>query len=514
MKILLHQYKGFLLVYIAVLLFYLFSLQQNFSSSHDAITYLVHITEGKELFHPHHLVFNASAWVWLKALSYLLPGIEEYYIIEAFNALWGSGIILVCYLFFNRRFKKDSRYSAMASPVIAFSYGVWCYSTNVEVYAPSIFFSLLILYILSGENLEKKSVFRISFLHIIAILFHQVNVLLYPVILLVLFSRLDKKDFLRRGLQYTLITGLLTLGIYIAAGVLFAGKMNPSTLWTWMTYYATEQDYWHPPGVSSLLYAATGFGHAFIGGHFVFRMPVTERMLSEGLSNHGLTDESFLVATMSPGFAWLLLILSLLLIMIMVYLLLSFLTRSVTLFRDQRILFLPLLSTFIIYSLFFLFWNPENLEFWILQSVIVWLILLGSRVSTSGKSIPLLPAVIAGLLFVINYGGSLKWLQEKEFDWFYKRVEGPAKISVQGDGIVLEDPWIIDGYTRYFMEGERIALDESLWPRFRAKPDSGHKIFIFESGKQHSMLVDSLKKEFGDRVTAVNDRSPLIYIFQ
>ena len=514
MKILLHQLKGFLLVYITVFLFYLFSLQQNFSSSHDAITYLVHITEGKELFHPHHLVFNASAWVWLKAFSHLLPGIEDYYIIEAFNALWGSGIILVSYLFFNRRFKKDSRYSAIASTVIAFSYGVWCYSTNVEVYAPSIFFSLLILYILSGENLRKNSVYRISVLHIIAILFHQVNVLLYPVILLVLFSRLDRKDFFRQGLQYTLITGLLTLGMYIIAGVLFAGKENSSTLWTWMTYYATEQDYWHPPGISSLLYAMTGFGHAFIGGHFIFRMPVTGRMISEGLSSHGLTDEAFLVASMSPGFAWLLLILSLTLVMIMVYLLLSLLTRSVSLFRDQRLLYLPLLSTFIIYSLFFLFWNPENLEFWILQSVIVWLVLLGSRASSSRKGLPLLPAVIAALLFVINYGGSMKWLQEKEFDWFYKRVEGPAKISVPGDGIVLEDPWIIDGYTSYFMEGERITLDDSLWPKLRAKPDSGLKVFIFESGKQHSKLVDSLRKEFGERITTVNDRPPLIYIFQ
>ena len=514
MKILQHRFKAFMLVYLAVLLFYLFSLQQNFSSSHDAITYLVHITEGKELFHPHHLLYNASAWAWLKGLSAFLPNIPDYYLVEAFSAFWGSGIILLCYLFFTGRFGKRSRYAALASTVIAFSYGIWCYSTNVEVYAPSIFFSLWILYVLTGEKQERKDIYKISILHIAAILFHQVNILLLPVILLAMYFRTDRRRYLRDGLIYITVTGLTSLGVYLAAGILIVGKNTPSTFWSWMTYYATEQDYWHSPGISSILYAFTGFAHAFIGGHFVFRMPVADSLIRGGLESHGLTDEAFLVDSMTPGFAWLLMILSVCVALVMIYLLLNFLSRVKLLLREKGNIYIPLLSAFIVYSLFFVFWNPENLEFWIFQSVIAWLVLLGARESAAPRFFPLLPAVISTMLFIINFGGSMKWLQDKQYDWYYKQVEGPATISVDGDGILLEDPWIIDGYTRYFMKGERILPDEFLLKNLRARTDSGYKVFIFEGRHQPAPLADSLKKVFGERIMPLNDHPPMIYIFQ
>ena len=66
-------HRSYFFIYFSVLGLYLFSLQNNFSASHDAITYLNHITKGENLFHPHHLLYNAIVNVWLNVWHFIFP---------------------------------------------------------------------------------------------------------------------------------------------------------------------------------------------------------------------------------------------------------------------------------------------------------------------------------------------------------------------------------------------------------------------------------------------------------
>jgi hypothetical protein len=96
--------RGALMVWLISYLFFLATLANNFSASHDSINYLLGIVAGQHLFHQHHLFYNFLAHEWLVLLRPMLPGVSEHYIVESFTALWGSSTLAVCYLFFRNRF--------------------------------------------------------------------------------------------------------------------------------------------------------------------------------------------------------------------------------------------------------------------------------------------------------------------------------------------------------------------------------------------------------------------------
>ena len=176
--------------------------------------------------------------------------------------------------------------------IIAFSYGVWCYSTNIEVYAPSILFSLLVLLRLSRKELSHNDILAISGLHILAILFHQVNVLLTPVIILYIIRGRDVKW--RAIILYLIPTAFIVLASYIFAAWFYADERSFNGITKWTLFYATELDYWHPFSFDTFPYVVTGLGHAFIGAHFVFRISSLSNKLTGGMSEHSLSDELYL----------------------------------------------------------------------------------------------------------------------------------------------------------------------------------------------------------------------------
>ena len=109
-------------IFFSSLALFLFSLQRNFSAAHDSITYLNHITEGRNLFHPHHLLYNLVGRCWLLAGRLLLPGATDYILIEMLSAVFGSALLTTSFLFFRNRAKLSAGISSIATAVVAFSY--------------------------------------------------------------------------------------------------------------------------------------------------------------------------------------------------------------------------------------------------------------------------------------------------------------------------------------------------------------------------------------------------------
>ncbi|MGZ5253369.1 MAG: hypothetical protein ACXWV4_03340 [Flavitalea sp.] len=510
-------HRSYFFIYFSVLGLYLFSLQNNFSASHDAITYLNHISAGKHLFHPHHLLYNAVLNVWLNTWHFILPFVSVHFIIESFSAVCGSGIVLVSYIFFTRRFFLDYNSSAVCSVIIAFSYGVWCYSTNIEVYAPSILFSLLVLLRLSRKELTRPDLYVIAGLHILAILFHQVNVLLTPVIIVYVLRSFNASQ--SNGISgkkavvlYLVPTTLIVLATYILTASFYADEKSLSGIIKWTLFYATELDYWHPFSYDTLPYVITGLAHAFIGAHFVFRIPFLSDKLTAGMSEHSLSDELYLSSSLGHEFSSALLFLSVFVAILMIYLVVLFIKNILKKFTVvQGILVFSLL----IYSLFFIFWMPENLEFWIFQSVIIWMLILGNPSYFSRKYSLVVPSLLAASLFFINYFGSIVLLGNQERDLYYSRVHPVSKIIEPGDIIILEEPWILDGYIKYFTPGTDLKSgDPNVISLSNTALAGQHKVVIFESSGTRSKDVDSLYKLYNGRINTANDSVPYIRIIQ
>jgi hypothetical protein len=163
---------------------------------------------------------------------------------------------------------------------------------------------------------------------------------------------------------------------------------------------------------------------------------------------------------MSSAVAWALLFFSLLIAAMIVMLGVKTIQLRYQV-RKEKELRRMILYTVGIYSLFFIFWMPEILEFWIMQMVLIWLLLLGSiqritlplRMSAAGFIM-----LLAGMLFVVNYTGSIHWLNSFNNDWYYQRTtELPAG---ERDLVIIKNKWILKDYARYFSNADVIATDE------------------------------------------------------
>jgi hypothetical protein len=464
--------KGSLIVWITSYVFFLTSLVNNFSASHDSIHYLNDIVHGTNLFHQHHLLYHFLANKWML----LWRGfVEDHYIIESFTALWGSSALTMIYLFFRRRFHHSFTTSLFATAVVAFSYGVWFYSTNIEVYLPPLFFILLCLYILTKKELSKKDIWQIALFHSLAILFHQVNILFTVVVLYYII-----KNKMYSSLWIYAITGaVLVGGMYFIAGWFIEGHNSMSAWIKWMEGYTVGHGYWQPPSVKTPLHVITGFAHAFIGGHFIFQLPAVEYYFQHSFQSHGLKDEIFLSQHIDDLLAWVLTVVTVVVAVYLLVLIIRFIKKYRSIKKHYPVD--PLLITLLVYSVFFCFWMPEILEFWILQMVIVWILLLGSL-----RTKPVIYFLPFAMLF-INYYGSVKWLQSSKYDWYDKETNIIKRSITPGDLIIVDNEWILKDYLRYYTEATIMASDE---PEFSNAIDKiisekralHKKVFIYNNG--------------------------------
>lgn len=467
---------GALIVWIASYLFFIITLVNNFSASHDSIHYLNDIVKGENLFHQHHLLYHflANKWMtfWMGFFgcgTYAEEGLlfrRPHYVIESFTALWGSSVLTMVYLFFRNRFYLTRNACWLGTSVVAFSYGVWFYSVNVEVYMPPLFFILLCLYILTSKDFGKSDTWKIAILHSLAILFHQVNILFAIVMLYVLIrNRVFASVF-----KYTAIGLLITGGTYFIAGWVVMGNDSVSSWVHWMQGYTVGNGYWQPLSAKTPVNVLTGFGHAFIGGHFIFKIPAIEQYLQQSLQSHGLGDEIFLASNISSNTAWVLVVIAGIFAILLIILAIKFIGRYRSMKMHFRVID-PLLVCLVVYSVFFCFWMPEILEFWILQMVIVWLLLIGM--------LPLIKfpfrfrqnaglIILAFSLFCINFFGSLRWLQDGKNDWYLAETKKIATSVTPGDVIVVENEWILKDYLRYFTLATVIATDEPNYNKEKA----------------------------------------------
>jgi hypothetical protein len=209
-----------------------------------------------------------------------------------------------------------------------------------------------------------------------------------------------------------------------------------------MQGYTAGPDYWRPLSIKTPLNVLTGFAHTFIGGHFLFQLPFAKEQVQQSFQKHGLQDEIFLSANISPAMAWVLLILSIAFAAI-------FITMLVKL-RHKKVRHYPILLCIATYSLFFCFWTPEILEFWILQMILVWIVLIGNL--RGEKIIYAVPV----LLFCINYFGSMRWLQNSNNDWYYIETKKLSKTIKPGQTVTVDD-WILEDYLRYFTRAKVIT---------------------------------------------------------
>jgi hypothetical protein len=217
-------------------------------------------------------------------------------------------------------------------------------------------------------------------------------------------------------------------------------------------------------------------------------VPVVDTFLQSSFRAHSLRDEIFLSEQVSATIAWFLLALAVLFGALMISLIIRFVRRIRSMKIHFRVLN-PMLLCLLVYSLFFVFWMPEILEFWILQMVLVWMLLIGMLpvirfpFALSARTGAIL---MAAMLFAINYFVSMRWLQRLNNDWYYVELKKMPPVTA-GDVVIVENQWILKDYVRYYTPATVIATDEPGFSRDEARKKisdaqaAGHQVYLYRN---------------------------------
>jgi hypothetical protein len=502
-------------LFLSFLAVYSFTLSDNLAAAHDSISYANVIDAGyrpgNNFFHPHHLLYNALAYLWVGACRGVGLEADSARLVSWLNAVFGSLTLCVVYLIVRRRMRQDATFALMATALPAFSFGFWFYSVSLEVYLVPLFFLMTSLYLLSSEEAsfggavhrgreepgtgagtgtkiwreaDARTFMAVGLTHGLAMLFHQVHLLFLGVVVLAAWrvqAGTRGRVMLARLAAYAAVAAPTVLIPYAIVIFGFQRLRTPDEIWRWLTWFAHNPAFWSPPGASGLFKAAVGFGRSIVGLHFAFAVPGVKALIERLLHGHWFMDEEFLVRNLDPRMAWVLVGLSSTLTLGVAGGLTLRLPRWRLLWRRHRTLFLLIAAWIALYTGFFFFWEPDNVEFWIPQSVCAWLLFAmiwstapsdAEPVAQAGAALDPLArpgwprlnvsvmSALAALLLMLNFAGSIQFTRERDNDYYYARVSALIELARPGDLVITGREWIIGGYLERYTRARVLCLTD------------------------------------------------------
>jgi hypothetical protein len=316
-----------LLVFAATLALYLSTLTGV--HTFDALSYILDVQHKPlaELYHPHHLAYGPLGWLAYHSARLLGYSGTASLPLQLVNALAGA---LGVTLFFRilRQITGLAEVALAGAALLALSYAFWYYAVEVEVYTLAALFLIACLGQIARllEHPTRRGYALLGMLQGLAVLFHQTNLLLcVPVVAMWLWlSRTAGARSLGPVFPYMIAYGLvlaLTVGLPYGFVALSSGLTSPDALRGWLLSYA-ETGWWGGP-ITANKWALLGAG-------------LSQTLAARGGAFLGL---------------WLL------------GLLLIHARYRLSAIGYQ--LSVIALAWLLVYGAFFLWWEPDNVEFWI-----------------------------------------------------------------------------------------------------------------------------------------------------
>jgi hypothetical protein len=220
---------------------------------------------GPSLIHPNHLIYNVMGYLIYKAARGLGLTIRALKVLQITNSILGA---LSAYVLFHIFMSAlGSVYlSSLLTLLFSFSATWWKFSTDADTYIASVFFLLMCLHLLLPGHSHKPTL--VAIIHAVAMLFHQLAVLFYPVVLLGIALQTSPLRLRRRAFplfQYSIVVFLLTSSAYYFGFYLRQGKVDLKSFAGWVTSYSPEASFslhlWH-----DLIFTLRGHIRLFLGG--------------------------------------------------------------------------------------------------------------------------------------------------------------------------------------------------------------------------------------------------------
>jgi hypothetical protein len=219
------------------------------------------------LVHPNHLIYNFAGYLFYKLLHAFGFELRAVTALQILNSLLSAGCAAVLFAILMNTLR--SRYlSACLTLLFAFSATWWKFSTDANAYIPSVLFLLISFYLVLPGRKPRPLLVAIAFF--ISMAFHQLAVVMFPVLALGIYLQRGPLSLKQRALNSAYFT-LLAFALIVATyGYLFyraTGTFELPRLLRWTASYSPDADtkfnLW-----SNLQYSLRGQVRLFFGGRF------------------------------------------------------------------------------------------------------------------------------------------------------------------------------------------------------------------------------------------------------
>jgi hypothetical protein len=448
-------------IWVVAFVVYTLTLSSVPALTHDSLTYLQAIADGGiGLWHPHHLIYNAIGAAWLRLVRSFGVVSDGLKVVAWVNSALGATCAVLCYALLRDRARAGRTLALAGMLGAAMSFGLWFYSVSVEVYVLPLALLLAAAYVLLAPRLTTRHVLGVGLLNGLAVLGHQVHVLFSVVVVVVLASRYREVGAATLRRWFVVWAAAASAVVVAGYGLVLTLVIKPHSLAeanSWFTRYAGNDEFWVAPGPSTLPRAAFGVSRAVVGGHFLFRFDWVRDRLASAMPGKSLTDEAFLVRRLWPGLAGLLVLTAVTGGVLLVAVLVHGAQRRRAVPAPARRLLVALVAWLVSYTLFFLLWEPTNVEFWIPQVTCLWLVaaaLCARRPEPASDATPrpdrwakvlLVAAVLVG---VTNLAGSILPAVDTANDVYAYRFRALGRVVGVGDAVVVDRPYLTMGYNQ------------------------------------------------------------------
>ncbi|MFH1383213.1 MAG: glycosyltransferase family 39 protein [Chloroflexota bacterium] len=462
---------------LALFLIYNATLPINRSESRDSLWYMAQIGGNEslwQLFHPHHLLYSVVARAFYNIWRLFGYTGDASIPLQELNIIFACLIIVTLYILLRNVLKSRWR-SLLVCTAVTFSFGFWFYGSTIEDKIIPLFFLLLSFgfLLLSFQRPTLKMFALVGIFNGLAILFHQLNILFAATVLVAIFLNRRRrviKDKTTAVLTYAgcvsipvVLAYLLTLAFVIKPG-------SPAEALYWLTSYAHAGQYGNLELLSPIK-GLIGFSHSFLGGHFLFSVEGLGSFISSALSDKSLADQQFLASHTSAFQAKAFLLGIIPLASVFIAALISYVRSWREIWREHNSLLSLSLAWLIPYAVFTAWWEPFNVEFWVVTLIPAWLI-ISLPFFTSGlmtkmqrgfqkSTYVILPLAIVSMLLV-NLFGSMLPLHSPELDYYLQKSSWYSDNAKPGDLIICSRGTLWGEYLRHYTKAEVIGVAETL----------------------------------------------------
>jgi hypothetical protein len=471
------------LVATALAVLYLVTMTGNHHEAEDSLAYAAGIRDGHtdEILNQNHLAWGALGWLFYNGahgIGLASTVLAPLQVMDALLGALGAGILW--------RFVRGRGFGIAAAAVtcgiLCLSYGYWYYSGEAEVYVLSAV-ALIVCFAAAHRAATEPSPRTFALLGLangVAVLAHNTNVLFAVVAAAALITAapsIGRRALARCAAAYAAVAGAVVVAAYAAAAIAL-GFSSVSQFYDWFTEYTGHSEWGHVE-LDGVPKAGAGLARALVGADFLFAFEPGS--VTRTMAGGDAGPQAYLMRDFPNGLAVALCAVALVVGGALFVALVPRLRR-----RTWRgtVLDRLALAWLVPYTLFFTWWEPVNVEFWIAWWIPAAL-LAGPRLAAlMGRDgwLRLVPAVVLGGLVVVNLGGSILPQQSAHDDLLRVRTGWYTQHAGRSD-LILTNGYVPTNYARYFTRAHVLDAEE---PLARNPGDVAHGIFQIQTAMVNS----------------------------